>query len=64
MMDLIYSRASEVLVLDHEMQSVKGGTKTTPLVGEGILHPCLRPFLGPSDDRLTQTLAFVFGSSW
>lgn len=64
MMDLIYSRASEVLVLDHELQRIKGGTQLTPVIGEGILHPRLRPFLGPSDDRLTQTLAFVFGSTW
>ena len=64
MMDLVYTRASEVLVFDQEMQNIKGGAQLTPAKGEGILHTCVQPFVGPSDDRLTQTLAFVFGSNW
>ena len=64
MMDLIYSRASEVLVLDHELQKTEGGAQLTPAIGEGILHPCLRSILGPSDNRLTQTCALMFASTW
>ncbi|KAL8937997.1 MAG: hypothetical protein Q9211_003412 [Gyalolechia sp. 1 TL-2023] len=64
MMDLIYTGASEVLVLDRELQRISGGDQLTPAIGEGLLRPCLQPLLGPRDDRLTQTLAFVFSSAW
>ncbi|KAL9030748.1 MAG: hypothetical protein Q9196_001152 [Gyalolechia fulgens] len=64
MMDLIYTGASEVLVLDRELQRISGGAQLTPAIGEGLLRPCLQPLLGPRDDRLTQTLAFVFSSAW
>lgn len=63
-MDLIYAKASEVLVLDRELQSVDGGVQPTPMLGEGLFHSCFQVFVGPSDDRRAQTLAYAFGSTW
>lgn len=64
MMDLIYSDADEVLVLDHELETIKGGAQPTPIIGEGIIHPCVQVHVGPNDDRLMQTLAYAFSSNW
>lgn len=64
MMDLIYAGANKVLVLDHEMQAVKGGTEWMVATGEGVLHECLRELAVPRQDRLTEVLATSFASNW
>ena len=63
-MDLIYAGASEVLVLDSEMQLVKFGTQSRVATGEGVLHECLRELTVPRRDRVTEVLAFAIGSNW
>ncbi|PMD15116.1 hypothetical protein NA56DRAFT_754346 [Hyaloscypha hepaticicola] len=64
MMDSIYSDASEVLVLDAELQNICGGKDTVLGRGEGLIHHCTQALDVPRRDRLSGILAHMLCSNW